>query len=310
MNNNIQPSLKLFKVFADETRLKLLMILQQAEFTVGELVKILDIHQSNTSRHLSQLRDVNLVEDRREGALVYYRWSEILRNSQSLQAMLKSAWEDLPEYSRIEGTIKHALEERKKRTQSFFDTVAGKYSSLAQPGGGKDALLQAYSHLLKINCCADIGAGEGDLSLLFARSCQQVYAIDLNEKMLQIINKRAQQAGITNIITKQGDLEAIPLPDNSMDLVIMSHVLHHLPNPESAFPEISRILHTDGKFLLLDLVAHDQEWMREKLGDLWLGFSLERVKNWLKKHNLNIIATETVAIDEGMPVMVIIGQPM
>ena len=68
----ITPTMDLFGAISDEMRLKILMLLDIAEFTVNEIKDILDIHQSNASRHLSKLSACGLLKDRRDGLPVSY----------------------------------------------------------------------------------------------------------------------------------------------------------------------------------------------------------------------------------------------
>ena len=65
--------MELFGAISDEMRLKILLLLDQSEFTVNEIKDILDIHQSNASRHLAKLSQCGLVKDRRDGIKAYYR---------------------------------------------------------------------------------------------------------------------------------------------------------------------------------------------------------------------------------------------
>jgi len=304
----LQPSLKLFKIISDETRLKILMILKRSEFTVGELVQLLEIHQSNASRHLSQLREGALVEDRREGALVYYRWSEALRNSKTITNMLKEAWSVLPEREPLEEMINRTLTSRRRKSQDFFNKVAGRYRMIARPGGGAEALVHALISLLNTGTCVDIGAGEGDLSLLFSQGCEKVIAIDLSQKMLDVLAKRCQESDIQNVEVRQGDLENIPVEDSSADLALLSQVLHHAPAPEKAFPEIARILKPGGTFIVLDLAAHDQEWTREQLGDHWLGFDHTRIETWIEEAGLKLQNHAIIPVEDGLPVIFFSGK--
>jgi len=68
----IRAITRIFKALADETRLRILYLLQRRELCVCEIVKILDISQSKASRHLNYLKNAGLVEDRREGVWIYY----------------------------------------------------------------------------------------------------------------------------------------------------------------------------------------------------------------------------------------------
>lgn len=304
----LTPSLRLFRIISDETRLKIVMILDKAEFTVGELVKVLGIHQSNTSRHLQQLREGLLVEDRREGALVYYRLSESLRAAPELQSLIKSAWQTLPDREAVENHLDAILLQRRQQSQQFFDSVAGRYSKIAEPGGGAEALLRTFSSLLNFGHAVDIGSGEGDISLFLARGCQRVTAIDQNQKMLDVLQERCAFASIQNVTVLQGDIEKLPLPNGCADLVVLSQVLHHAPTPETALAEMLRILKPGGKFVLLDLLAHDQEWVRERLGDQWLGFDPMRIDRWMQDLGAPPTSHEIIHVPEGLPTLVILGK--
>jgi len=307
MSEALTPSLKLFKIIADETRLKILMILERAEFTVSELVRVLAIHQSNTSRHLQQLREGSLVDDRREGALVYYRWSEALRASTDLQNLLKSAWNEVPDREAVEGHMDALLAQRRMQSQQFFDSVAGRYSKLADPGGGAEALLRAFGSLLNFDHAVDIGSGEGDVSLFLARGCKKVTAIDMNQKMLDVLHDRFVREGYAGIKVLQGDMENLPLENQCADLAVLSQVLHHAAAPEKALGEMLRILRPGGRFILLDLLAHDQDWVRERLGDQWLGFEPQRISSWLTQLGCTPKNIEVIHVQDGLPTLLIIG---
>lgn len=303
----ISPSLKLFKVIADETRLKILVLLENSEFTVSEMVQILELHQSNISRHLNQLRDAELVTDRREGTLVFNRWSDKLRQSQDIHSLLKEAWSQIPGMDSLQLKINTALDARKGQTQKFFDEIAGEYHNLMAPGGGSEALLNGLSWCLNAEHAVDIGCGEGELSMLLAQGCKQVTAIDLSPKMLNYVQGQATERGLSNIHTAEGDVDNLPLASESCDLVFMSQVLHHSPQPAKAIQELSRILQPQGRFVLIDLMQHDQEWMRDKLGDLWLGFEPEEVLRLVEDQNFEQIQFQKMSIENGLPLFLITG---
>ena len=63
-----------FKTFLDPTRVRILSLLARAELAVQEIMDVLDLAQSRVSRHLAILREAGLVEDRREGTFVFYRF--------------------------------------------------------------------------------------------------------------------------------------------------------------------------------------------------------------------------------------------
>ena len=71
----MKKTAQLFKALSDETRLRLLALLQHGELCVCDLMAVLELPQSTVSRHLAYLRNAGLVEDRRQGIWMFYRLS-------------------------------------------------------------------------------------------------------------------------------------------------------------------------------------------------------------------------------------------
>ncbi|HZD59677.1 MAG TPA: metalloregulator ArsR/SmtB family transcription factor [Anaerolineae bacterium] len=69
---SIERLVEVFKVLGDTTRLKIVKLLSERELRVGEIVEILGLAQSSVSQHLARLRSAKLVNERREGQVVYY----------------------------------------------------------------------------------------------------------------------------------------------------------------------------------------------------------------------------------------------
>ncbi|MBC7869458.1 MAG: methyltransferase domain-containing protein, partial [Chitinophagaceae bacterium] len=65
------------------------------------------------------------------------------------------------------------------------------------------------------------------------------------------------ERGNTNVVTRQGDVEALPFEDSSFDLVVSRYSAHHWPQPTAALEEFYRVLKPGGRFLLSDIVAWD-----------------------------------------------------
>lgn len=117
--------------------------------------------------------------------------------------------------------------------------------------------------LLAINdndLVADLGAGNGYLTLPLAKeTSQEVYAVDIEAKMLELLKERADKEGLTNIRYVESNLEDIKLEDNSVDKAVVAFVMHEIPNMEKALSEFNRILKPDGKLLILDWEAVEAE---------------------------------------------------
>ena len=285
----LKPNLELFNAISDETRLKILMILSHSEFTVNELKEILDIHQSNASRHLSKLSACGLLKDRREGTKAFYGLSDDLYMSSSLYDMISKAWEQLPDRAVVESKVEELLISRR-------NNYSAKFHKLSEAGGSLRAQISLFAHLMvQFDHAIDIGCGEGgDLSFMLAGRCKKVTAIDISETTVKGVNEIARNRGFSNIKALCADMRKIPLPTGCADLVLMSQVLHHAPSPQEALAEAIRLLKPGAILALLDLAEHHEEELRETHGHLWLGFSEERIRFLMQNLPCKIVETEII----------------
>jgi len=102
----------------------------------------------------------------------------------------------------------------------------------------------------------DLGCGAGQLVMEMARKAQglQMTGIDLSEKMLADARQSAQRVGLDNRVDfRLGNVEKIPFPDQSVDLVISTASLHHWSDPVKVLNEIDRILKPGGAYYVFDL---------------------------------------------------------
>ncbi len=100
---------------------------------------------------------------------------------------------------------------------------------------------------------ADVGCGPGYFTLPVAHMTKgTVYAVDVSPEMLNILHERAEQAGLSNISLVESPAERIALPDDSVDRIICSLVLHEVDDLTQTLSEFKRILRADGKVLLIE----------------------------------------------------------
>ncbi len=102
----------------------------------------------------------------------------------------------------------------------------------------------------------DLGCGAGQLVLEIARHAPglHVTGIDLSEKLLADARQSARQAGLEERVDfRLGNVEKIPFPDQSLDMVISTFSLHHWTNPVKVLNEIDRVLKPGGAFYIFDL---------------------------------------------------------
>lgn len=299
----------LFKALADEIRLRILRAVSQAELSVAELVEILDLPQSTVSRHLKPLRETGLLDTRREGTSVFYRQGATLQAT-ALADMLEHELKTLGHLEADARLIELMLNRRRQRSKEFFDQIAGRYQTLAEPGGGWVNLAAGLAAGFAGKVVADIGAGEGELALKLALFARQVIAVDQSPGMLKLIQEKAADQCIEGIKTTAGDLEQLPIADETCDAAFLSQALHHAARPAQAIRETARILKPGGHLILLDLVKHEQEWMREQWADIWLGFDPNDVKGWMTEAGLILVNAPTLsrAGESDIPVFLAVAQ--
>jgi ArsR family transcriptional regulator len=271
--------LKALRLLGDESRLRILRLLEREELSVAELQEILGMGQSRISMALSQLRQAGLVDLRRAGQKSLYRFS----GGDTVAGLLRESAPELAESRDDDEALRLILKKRKDRVRSYFDELAGRFGRHYVPGRSWKGLAEMCIKLLPPMRIADIGAGEGTLSLLLAQRAVHVTGIDNSEKMVEYANSVARRAGVKNVDFQLGDIEELPLPDASVDLALFSQSLHHALHPQRAVHEAFRVLKPGGRVVILDLQRHAFEEARELYADVWLGFTQVELLEFLRK---------------------------
>jgi ubiquinone/menaquinone biosynthesis C-methylase UbiE len=106
---------------------------------------------------------------------------------------------------------------------------------------------------------ADLASGPGTLALRFAKHVRWIVAVDLTPAILQRARRSANADAIENLFCALGDARALPFADASLDVVVTSYSLHHIPDPARVIHEMARVLRRRGRAGVLDmLVPEDQ----------------------------------------------------
>ncbi|HLK68937.1 MAG TPA: class I SAM-dependent methyltransferase [Bryobacteraceae bacterium] len=122
-----------------------------------------------------------------------------------------------------------------------------------------DAALDAIG-IAKGSTAADIGAGVGYMTWRMAERVGptgKVYANDIQQKMLDLLQKNMQQRKLTNVETVLGTYDDPKLPANTMDLVLLVDVYHEFSEPQKMLRHIRDSMKPDGRMVLLEYRAED-----------------------------------------------------
>jgi ArsR family transcriptional regulator len=267
----IEETTRTLRALADETRLRMLALLEQGELSVSELQEALNMGQSRVSTQLTQLREAGLVQDRRSGRRSFYQLTNG-RSSELLDGVL-APHRDSEDFQRDQEGLKAILARRREESRSYFDRVAAAFGEQVLPGRTWEGLSRAILRLAPRGSYADLGIGDGLLTLMLAQVAEKVTAVDLSGEMLSQLELRATKRDLHNIEYVKGDIEDLPLPEKQFDVVVLSQALHHAQRPERALAEARRIVKPGGRLLVIELLAHNELWVKEQLQHVHQGFT-------------------------------------
>src|SRR5437899_1548991 len=283
---------------ADTTRSRILLLLDRHELTVTELCAILQLPQSTVSRHLKALGDAGWVHARADGTSNLYTLTrdELDPAARRLWVLVREQVGVTAAAVQDQRRLQATLAERRTKSQEFFSSSAGQWDRL------RDELFGDRFHLAALAALADpdwtlgdLGCGTGQLTAHLAPFVARVIGVDESAAMLQAAKKRLH--AFENIDLRRGELEALPIDDARLDAAALMLVLHHVPEPERALMEVTRVLRPGGRVLVVDMQPHDRDSYRHQMGHVWLGFSEPQMQQLLGSAGFGDVRTVPLAPD-------------
>jgi ubiquinone/menaquinone biosynthesis C-methylase UbiE len=269
------------KALADPLRLRILGAVAEEELTVGEVQEVVSSVQSSVSRNLAILRAAGFVQDRKEGTSVYFSVRPNMpEEARELFQSLKPRLAEIPETKRDRERLRQCRRKREVRSRNYFEAVAGDWERLRKSYFDDRVTSIAIDKLLPRGLVlADVGCGTGSLTFELARFAGKVIGFDSSKEMLSRARSAADEKKLGNVEFRFADVMSLPLGAGAVDAAFCVMVLHFVVQPERAIAELCRVTRPGGKVILLDLVEHRQEWMREQMAHRWLGFPKNSIES-------------------------------
>ncbi len=271
----------------EETRLRILCLLDEAELTVSELVAILGQSQPRVSRHLKLLVEAGLAVRQREGAWAFFRFAD--DGGAFARDLVRRLDSDDPTLSADRARLESTREARRKQAAAYFAEQAADWDrirALHAPEERVEAALISMIGDKPFRSLLDLGTGTGRMLELLAPRAVRAVGIDQSAAMLALARSRIDQAGLRNVHLRQGDIYAPPVERDGYDLVVIHQVLHFLDDPARALKEAARALAPSGRLVVVDFDAHAQEFLRTDFAHRRLGFALSEIEGFLAEAGL------------------------
>src|SRR4249919_4086242 len=290
------------KAAGEETRLRVLALLAEAELTVSDLTDILRQSQPRISRHLKLLVEAGLVERFREGTWAFFRLAEHGGGADVARALIERLNPGDQTIARDRERLSSVRQARAAAAQAYFRAHAAEWDRIRKLHVADEAVEEAIRTALSdkpFRSLLDLGTGTGRMLELFGPSIERGLGLDMSLDMLSLARTRLERAGLKHCSVRQGDIYELPVPKDSFDVVVIHQVLHFLDDGARAIAEAARTLRPQGRLLVADFAPHDLEFLREEHAHLRLGFAPETVAQWMAVAGLDVALHRTLPPEPG-----------
>ena len=292
----------MLRAAGDPTRLRLLLLLRQAELTVSELIEIVGQSQPRVSRHLKLLCEADLLERFKEGSWVFYRASEQGKGADFCASIAEIAARDSAVLDSDLKRLAAVREARAAEAAAYFKANAAEWErirALHAPDKDVEAAIVRLIASSPIDYLLDAGTGTGRMLEVLSPHVKRAVGVDVSPEMLAIARDRLTRAHIQHAQVRLADTYRLPFPSGGalqgFDAVLFHQVLHYLDDPGAAVTEGARVMRAGGRLLIADFAPHDLEFLRADFAHRRLGFSDREVQGWFSAAGLKPLASEAIS---------------
>jgi ArsR family transcriptional regulator len=135
----------------------------------------------------------------------------------------------------------------------------------------------------------DVGTGDGSLLDVLAPVFDRVLALDRSQAQLARARSKVIVRGYRNVEFVRGELDSVEARRSvgiGADLVVCSRVLHHSPLPRKAVKTLVELARPGGALVLIDYLRHEDEQLRDRQADVWMGFSGDELEDFARAAGL------------------------
>ena len=290
----------MLRAAGDPTRLRLLLLLREAELAVSELIEIVGQSQPRVSRHLKLLGEAGLLERFKEGSWVFYRAADRGKGAELGRALASLADPGLIETDRVR--LSHVREARAAAAAAYFKANAAEWErirALHAPEKDVEAAIVKKLTAKPMEDFLDAGTGTGRMLELLAPHAKRAIGLDVSPEMLAIARDRLAREKLPQVQVRLGDIYRLPFSnggrDAGFDAVLFHQVLHYLDDPGAAVAEAARVMRPGGRLAIADFAPHNLDFLREDYAHRRLGFSDREVKGWFDAAGLKACDSDTIA---------------
>jgi len=285
-----------FRALAERNRLRITLLLEMGPLNVTEIVSVLGLSQSNVSHHLKILLDAGFVQ---RSGLVNWAFYSKRKGDPLIEELVQTSFNNRSKLSGFQEDMNRlavCYRQRSETAREFFDSVgeAGWKNLSENLPGNSEYLPFIEKYIGRSELVLEVGSGAGNMIPFLLSFAGKVLAVDSSREMLNSALKLVASRRLdARVDLRLGEAEHLPAQDSTAGSVFMHMVLHHSGNPAEAVKESARVLQPGGTMIIIDLAEHSDSEFRAEQGDLWPGFTRDRIREFINAAGLEVIAEDS-----------------